>query len=119
VVIALLAAAVIALAGLLLSRRNTALPEGERRARLQGAIDSWAAQGWALTSETTDTAVMQRGGEQMMLTVDPAGQVVTRPATAQPPRAPSQPPPPPPQGRPPEEQPTREMRPEDEWPGDS
>jgi hypothetical protein len=52
----------------------------------------------------------------MMLTVDPSGQVVTRPATSQPPPAsggqPSQSPRP-------EDQPTREMRPEDQWPGDS
>jgi hypothetical protein len=56
----------------------------------------------------------------MMVTVDPTGQVVTRPATAQPPpTSGSQPPSQPPQGQPPAEQPTREMRPEDQWPGDS
>ena len=121
VVLAILGAAVIALIVMLLSRRSPALSDGERRARLQGAINSWAAQGWALTSETTDTAVLQRGAEHMMVTVDPAGQVVTRPATAQPPPASSasQPPQQPPQGQPPEEQPTREMRPEDQWPGDT
>lgn len=114
VLLAVLGAAVIALAALLFSGRNAALPESERRLRLQGAINSWAAQGWALTSETMDTAIMQRGAEQMMVTVDPAGQVVTRPATVQPPPTRQ-----PPRARPPEEQPTRELRPEDHWPGDS
>jgi uncharacterized membrane protein YdcZ (DUF606 family) len=116
VLVALLGAGVIALAALLYSRSGSALPDSERRLRLQGAINSWAAQGWALTSETMDTAVMQRGGEHMMLTVDPAGQVVSRPASAQPPRASAAQPP---QGQPPAEQPTREMRPEDNWPGDT
>jgi len=110
VLLAGLGAAVIALAVLLYSRRGSALPDSERRLRLQGAINSWAAQGWALASETTDTAVLQRGAEHMMVTVDPAGQVVTRPATAQPPPASgSQPPYQPP------EQPTRELPPEDHW----
>jgi hypothetical protein len=110
VLLAVLGAAVIALVILLVARRNPALPEGERRLRLQGAINSWAAQGWALVSETTDTAVLQRGAEHMMVTVDPTGQVITRPATAQAPAAP-------PPYQPPAEQPTRELPPDDRWPG--
>jgi multisubunit Na+/H+ antiporter MnhB subunit len=54
VLLAVLGAAVIALAVLLLTRRSPALSDSERRVRLQGAIDSWAAQGWALTSHTTE-----------------------------------------------------------------
>ena len=85
VVLALLGAAVIGLVVLLVTRRGRAIPDSERRQRLHVAIASWAAQGWALQSETTDTAVLQRGDEQLMVSVDPAGQIVTRPVTAPPP----------------------------------
>jgi hypothetical protein len=88
VLLALLGAAVVGLAAVLISRRDTALPDSERRQRLHVAIASWAAQGWALVSETTDSAVLQRGDEQMMVNVDPSGQIVTRPMTPQPPHGP-------------------------------
>ena len=114
VLLAVLGAAVIGMGVLLLTRRGPAIPDSERRLRLQGAIDSWLAQGWALTSQTTDTAVLRRGDEQMILAVDPAGQL-TRQVTAQPP--PTSPRTPDPQGRPPDEQPTQEQPPQDRWPG--
>ena len=54
-----------------LTRRGSgAMPDDERRLRLQGAIDSWTTQGWALLSESADTAVLQRGNERMTVTVD-------------------------------------------------
>jgi hypothetical protein len=89
VLLAALGAALIGLVIYLLTRRGSgALPEGERRLRLQGAIDSWTAQGWALLSESADTAVLQRGNERMTVTVEPTGHVSTRAMTPPPPAQP-------------------------------
>ena len=89
ILLAALGAAVIGLVVYLLARRGSgAMPETERRLRLQGAIDSWTAQGWALLSESADTAVMQRGNERMAVTVDATGQIGTRAMTPQPPAQP-------------------------------
>jgi hypothetical protein len=85
VVLALLAAAVIGLAVVLFTGRGAAIPDSERRQRLQGAVTSWTSQGWALLTETADTAVLQRGDERMAVSVDQAGQISTRLVTAQPP----------------------------------
>jgi hypothetical protein len=85
IVIALLAAAAIGLLIALLTRRGGGMPENERQHRLQGAIDSWTAQGWALLSETSDSAVLHRGSEQMTVSVDAAGRINTRPLPTQPP----------------------------------
>jgi hypothetical protein len=64
VVLALLGAAVIGLLVYLLTRGGgAAIPDSERRLRLQGAIDSWTTQGWALLSQSADTAVLQRGND--------------------------------------------------------
>jgi MYXO-CTERM domain-containing protein len=83
----------IALIGLLiyLFTRNgpAAISDAERRRRLQAAIDSWTAQGWALLSESAETAVLQRGNERMTVTVDPTGHITTNTAT---PQQPGQPP---------------------------
>lgn len=89
IVIALLAAAAIGLLVALLAHRGGgAMSEADRQHRLQGAIESWTAQGWALLSETADTAVLHRGNEQMALSVDAEGRINTRPLSRQ------QPPPP-------------------------
>jgi hypothetical protein len=89
VLLALLGAAVIGLLVYLLARRGpAALPDAERRLRLQGAVDTWAAQGWALVSESADTAVLQRGDERMTVTVDPTGHITTNAAAPQPPAQP-------------------------------
>lgn len=85
VLVALLAAAAIGLLVALLTRRGGAMPEAERQHRLQGAIESWTSQGWALLSETGDSAVLHRGNEQMALSVDSAGRINTRPLTSPPP----------------------------------
>ncbi len=85
VLVALLGAAAIGLLVALLTRRGGAIPDTERRLRLQGAIESWTTQGWALVSQTGDTAVLQRGSEQMTVSVDPAGQISTRPLNTRPP----------------------------------
>jgi hypothetical protein len=66
----------------LLARRPSGgggIPPAERRRRLDSAVASWTTQGWALESQTADSAVLQRGGERMLVSVDPAGQVGTRP----------------------------------------
>jgi hypothetical protein len=73
--LAVLGAAVIGLLIYVLTRRGAAIPDHERRLLLRGAIESWTAQGWALLSETADTAVLQHGNDRMTVTVDPAGQV--------------------------------------------
>jgi len=85
IVIAVLAAAAIGLLIALLTRRGGGMSENERQHRLQGAIESWTAQGWALLSETADSAVLHRGGEQMTVSVDSAGRINTRPLPTQPP----------------------------------
>jgi hypothetical protein len=51
----------------------------ERQRRLDGAVGTWAAQGWAIESQTADSAVLRRGTELMQVTVDPTGHVTTRP----------------------------------------
>ena len=86
VLLAALGAAVIGLVVYLLARRGSGtLPDAERRRRLQSAIDSWTPQGWALLSESGDTAVLQRGNERMTVTVDAAGHVATQAMTPPPP----------------------------------
>ena len=51
----------------------------ERRRRLDGAVATWTAQGWALDSQSADSAVLRRGSELMLVSVDDAGHVSTRP----------------------------------------
>jgi len=47
--------------------------------QLDAAVRSRFAQGWAVESQTTDSAVLRRGEESMLVTVDEAGHVSTRP----------------------------------------
>jgi uncharacterized BrkB/YihY/UPF0761 family membrane protein len=79
VLIGLLALALIVVIVLLSSRRGGNVPVDERRRLLAGAVGSWAAQGWAIDSQTADSAVLRRGNELMLVSVDPAGRVTTRP----------------------------------------
>jgi hypothetical protein len=89
ILLALLGAALIGLLIYVFTRGGSAaMPESERRLRLQGAIDSWTTQGWALVSESADTAVLQRGNERMTVTVDPTGHINTRAMTPPPPEQP-------------------------------
>jgi hypothetical protein len=60
-------------------RGGGAIPPAELRRRLDGAVASWAAQGWALENQTADSAVLRRGEDAMVVSIDPAGQVSTRP----------------------------------------
>ena len=90
VLLAALGAAAIGLLVYVLAHRGpAAVPGPERQRRLQGAIDTWAAQGWALVSESADTAVLQRGNERITVTVDPMGHITTNAMTPQPPAPPA------------------------------
>jgi hypothetical protein len=68
----------------LLARRGSSggLPAQERQRRLEAAVASWTGQGWALESQTGDSAVLQHSGERMLVSVDAAGHVSTRPLTS-------------------------------------
>jgi hypothetical protein len=83
VVLGILAVGVIGLVIALATRGGGggpgAIPPAELRRRLDGAVASWAAQGWALENQTADSAVLRRGDDAMMVSVDPAGQISTRP----------------------------------------
>ena len=86
VLLGVLALGVVVLLIVLLTRRGGGgLPAQERQRRLDGAIASWVAQGWAVENQTADSAVLRRGGELMGVNVDQAGQVTTRPLSASPP----------------------------------
>ena len=79
------AVALVSLIALLLQRGGgKGVEAGERRRRLDGAVSSWAMQGWALDSQSADSAVLRRGGELMVVSVDPAGNVSTRPLPNEP-----------------------------------
>jgi hypothetical protein len=80
VLLGILAGALILVVVLLARRGGSAkVPSDERRRRLDGAVASWATQGWALDSQSTDSAVLRRGTELMLVSVDDAGHVSTRP----------------------------------------
>jgi hypothetical protein len=84
VLVAVLGAAALILAGVLLAGRGGAgVSADERRRRLDGAVGTWAMQGWALESQSADSAVLRRGGELMVVSVDEAGHVSTRPLPSQ------------------------------------
>ena len=77
--IAILAVALIVLITLLGRRGRGSVSAEERRHQLDAAIGSWAAQGWAVENTTPDSAVLRRGNELMLVTVDRAGHVSTQP----------------------------------------
>ena len=84
VLVAVLGAAALILAGVLLAGRGRGgVSAEERRRRLDGAVGTWAMQGWALESQSADSAVLRRGGELMVVSVDDAGHVSTRPLPSQ------------------------------------
>ena len=60
-------------------RRPPSLSPEERGRRLDHAVGTWAAQGWAVETQTLDSAVLQRAGERMIVAVDAFGQITTRP----------------------------------------
>jgi hypothetical protein len=78
VVLGLLAAAVIGLVVALLTRHG-GLSDDERQRRLDAAIASWAAQGWVLDSQTAGSAIMRRGPDLMVVSIDDKGLTNARP----------------------------------------
>ncbi len=73
-------AAVLIIVGIVLalrSRKPKEVPPEERRRILAGAVGSWIAQGWAIESQTEDTAVLRREAERVAVTVDQQGRVTT------------------------------------------
>jgi hypothetical protein len=81
VLLGILAAAIGVLVFVLASRGGGShgVSAEERRRRLDGAVATWAAQGWAVDSQTGESAVLRRGSELMLVSVDEAGHVSTRP----------------------------------------
>jgi len=78
--IALLAVGLLVAIVLLARRgRGSGIPAEQRRRRLEGAVASWVGQGWALESETGDSAVLRRGSERMIVSVDGGGHISTQP----------------------------------------
>ena len=82
VVLGILAAAVI---GLLVAvfTRHGGISDEERQRRLEAAVASWTAQGWALENQTPGSAILRRGPEVMVVSIDDKGQVGTRPVANQ------------------------------------
>jgi hypothetical protein len=88
VLLGVLALGVVVLLVVALSRRGGGGGGGggvsveEHQRRLDGAVGSWVAQGWAVESQTADSAVLRRGSDLMLVSVDQAGQVSTKPLPA-------------------------------------
>ena len=81
VLLTLLAIALAAAIALLARRGgHGSLSPEERRRRLDHAVGTWAAQGWAVETQALDSAVLQRAGERLIVAVDASGQITTRPA---------------------------------------
>jgi hypothetical protein len=82
VLLAILAVALIAVI-VLLGRRGGggggSMSLQDRHRQLDATVGTWAAQGWALETQTDDSAVLRRGQEAMHVSVDKAGHVSTRP----------------------------------------
>ena len=86
VLLGVLALGVVVLLVVALSRRGGGggVSVEERQRRLDGAVGSWVAQGWAVESQTADSAVLRRGGDLMLVSVDQGGHVSTKPMPAAP-----------------------------------
>ena len=77
IVLAALGAAVVGLIVALLMGRGGISAE-ERQRRLDAAVGTWAAQGWAIVNQSPGSATMSRGSEVMVVSVDAKGQVDAR-----------------------------------------
>lgn len=78
IALAILGAAVVGLLVALLTRRG-GMSEPERARRLDAAVATWTAQGWALESQRPGEAILRRGPEVMAVGIDANGQISTRP----------------------------------------
>lgn len=78
VVLGVLAAGVVGLIVALLTRHG-GLSDVERQRRLDAAVTSWSAQGWALDSQTAGSAILRRGPDLMVVSIDDKGLTNARP----------------------------------------
>jgi hypothetical protein len=81
VVLGVLAAGIIGLLVALFTGGRGGVSGEERQRRLDAAIASWGAQGWALDSQTPGSAILRRGPDLMVVSIDDRGQISTRPLT--------------------------------------
>jgi hypothetical protein len=81
VVLGILAAGIIGLLVALFTGGRGGVSGEERQRRLDAAIASWGAQGWALDSQTPGSAILRRGPDLMVVSIDDRGQISTRPLT--------------------------------------
>jgi len=58
------------------------LPVEERRRLVSAAVASWVGQGWAIESQTDASAVLQRDGQRVVVSVDSSGHVTSGPLGA-------------------------------------
>ena len=79
VLLAILAVGLVALIVLLARRGGGTASVEERRRHLDAAVASWTAQGWAIESQTAESAVLRRDAGSMLVSVDPSGRVSTTP----------------------------------------
>jgi hypothetical protein len=79
VLLAILAVGLIVIIVLLARRGGGGASAEEKRHQLDAAVGSWTTQGWAIETETADSAVLRRGNEAMLVSVDRSGHVSTRP----------------------------------------
>jgi hypothetical protein len=87
VLLGMLAVALVIVIALLANRGGggSGISAAERRRRLDSAVAGWTAQGWALESQSADSAVLQRATERMIVSVDAAGHLSTAPYSVGPP----------------------------------
>ena len=66
---------------ILLARRGSGqtVSAEERRRRLDNAVGSWVVQGWAIESQDSESAVLRRVDDLVLVHVDAAGHVSARP----------------------------------------
>ena len=81
IVLGILAAGIIGLLVALFTGGRGSVSGEERQRRLDAAIASWGAQGWALDSQTPGSAILRRGPDLMVVSIDDRGQISTRPLT--------------------------------------
>jgi hypothetical protein len=72
-----------------LARRggSNELPPAERQRLVSAAVASWVGQGWAIESQTAESAVLAREGRRVVVSVDARGHVTSGPLGAPPPTA--------------------------------
>jgi hypothetical protein len=58
------------------------LPIEERQRLVSATVASWVAQGWAIESQAEGSAVLQRDGQRVVVSVDATGRVTSGPLGA-------------------------------------